>query len=258
MLRLILLLVLIVGSGSICDAKEASAMSTKQRKKMAPWVLPENHPMKARLDAIFSASRVILDKETFRAAGFHTFTVQPRSYVRVATHENLPGYVVKVYFDNEKRLKRNVEGWRWFVKRCEGAKRLSRIIKTKKIKHFVVAKKWIYVLPASSKSPVGEEYSPKSEILIAEDMNIVSHRRSREAWKTVMTEKHLDELYWLVTYGKGGTFRPDNICYTREGKFAFIDTEYTDRESSLKMLSRYLSPEMGKYWKKLVDRGGPR
>ncbi len=239
------------------DFSDNPLIGSKKYKAMKPWVLPSNHPMRARLDSIFLASRAIKDSDAFQNAGFITFKVQPRSFIRVARHPELPGYLVKVYLDDELRLKRNKEGWTWFVKRCQGAKRIAKIIETKKIKNFVVSKKWIYPLPIKPKPPTGPEYAPKTEILIAEDMNIVSLRRSKEAWLTAMTPKHLDELYIIISYGRGRSYRPDNIPYTRDGKFAFIDTEYPDEKANFATPKAYLSPEMAVYWQKLIDKGGP-
>lgn len=237
--------------------KNHPVIGSKEARTIKPWLLPKNHPMKTPLDTIFTASRALKDKHTFAAAGFDTFKVQPRSFIRVARHPALPGYLVKIYLDDEQRLKRNRQGWHWFAKRCEGAKRIAKIIKNKKIKHFKVAGKWIYPLPAKPKAPSGSEYSPKGEILLVEDMHIVSNSKSREAWKTVMRKAHLNELYTIIAYGKGSSYRPDNIPYSIDGKFAFIDTEYPDTEPNFATPIEYFSAEMRTYWRQLIKQGGP-
>lgn len=239
------------------EIKKNPLITSKHYKAIKPWILPENHPMKARLDAIFQRSRAIQDAESFAAAGFQTFKVQPRSFIRVARHPDLPGYVLKVYLDTELRKKKGKPGWSWFAKRCVGAKKIQDIIKKKQIKHFKVTHKWIYPIPLFSQTLSGPNYDPKAEILIAEDMNIVSNEKSIEAWKTVMTPAHLDELYLIIAFAGGHSYRPDNIPYSLDGKFAFIDTEYPDLKPDFKTSMMYFSPEMVQYWQKLIDQGGP-
>jgi hypothetical protein len=239
------------------DVKKNPFIDEKHYKTIKPWILPEKHPMKARLDAIFKSSRAIQDKVTFQNAGFDTFAVQPRSFIRVARHPDLPGYVVKVYLDTELRLKKSTPGWKWFARRCEGAKRIRDILKRKKIKFFKAPEKWIYPLPINPAPLTGPEYSPKAEILLAQDMGIVSYAESLVAWKTVMTKAHLDELYIIIAYGNGHSYRPDNIPYARDGKFAFVDTEYPDLPPNFTTPLKFLSDELIPYWKQLIEKGGP-
>lgn len=239
------------------EHKKNSLMSSKHYRKIKPWLIPNDHPMKKPLDTIFKASRAIQDEEAFLNAGFDTFAVQIRSYIRVARHSELPGYVVKVYLDNVLKLKKKIEGWVWLANRCEGSKRLDAIFKRKQIKLFKVAKKWIYVLPTHPKPLTGSLYNPKAEILIAEDMNIVSNSASIEAWRTAMTKAHLDELFVIIAFANGDSYRPDNITYSTDGKFAFIDTEYLDRIPNFITPQQYFSPEMAAYWQQLLQQGGP-
>src|SRR5436853_7607991 len=67
-------------------------LSAKARRKMAPFLLPVEHPMRAVLDSIFLEARVTVDRETFHQAGFNTIAKGPRSYIRVARHPQMPGY----------------------------------------------------------------------------------------------------------------------------------------------------------------------
>ncbi len=106
--------------------KNNPLIDSKHYRTIKPWIIPKTHPMHSKLNAIFSASRATQDKTTFEEAGFVTFAVQPRSFIRVARHSELPGYVVKVYLDTERKLKHGTPGWKWFSRRCEGAKRICR------------------------------------------------------------------------------------------------------------------------------------
>lgn len=239
------------------NIKDNPLIDSKHYSTIKPWILPKDHSMKAPLDSIFKASRAIKDKQAFADAGFLTFAVQPRSFIRVARHPLLPGYVVKVYLDTELRKKQKTPGWKWFARRCEGSKLIRDIIKRKKIKLFKAASKWIYPLPVSPKPPTGAEYDPKAEILIAQDMNIVSYSESLKAWKNVMTKAHLDELYVIIAYGNGHSYRPDNIPYSLDGKFAFVDTEYPNLPPNFNSPLRFLNSEMVEYWRQLINQGGP-
>ena len=77
------------------------------------------------------------------------------------------------------------------------------------------------------------------------------------AWKTFVTPKILDELYIIISRANGSSYRPDNIPYTQTGHFAFIDTEYPNKDPDFNSIRPYLSEEMWYYWDKLVKQGGP-
>ena len=77
--------------------------------------------------------------------------------------------------------------------------------------------------------------------------------------KEKITKQHLQEFLLFTkiggTSGSGGLLI--NTPYTKEGQFAFIDTEYPDRifpPSTLKKMGRYFSKEMSNYWKHLVEK----
>lgn len=232
------------------------SITHKIEKKIRPYLLPKNHPMKERLDALFHSSRATQDENTFANAGFSVFSVRPRSYVVVARHPDLPKYVVKVNLDNNIQLKRNKESWEWFKMRCEGAERICKVIKQKKIKHFVVARKWLYPLPEDPAPPNDPNYTRHLVILLARDMNLVSRKENLFAWKNSITSDHLDELFEIVSHARGSSYRPDNIHLTVDGTFAFIDTEYPHSKPDYISIRPYLNDEMCAYWDKLVKHGG--
>lgn len=235
---------------------EFSSLSKRESKSIRSYLLPLDHPMKPVLDTIFLKSRAIQDQNTFALAGFVTHYIQGRSYIRVASHPELPGYLVKVYLDNVLSTRKGKSDLYWFKKRCEGAKAISRVIKKAKIKNFNVAKKWIYLLPEYPAPPKSPEYLRKNVLLLVKDMELVSSEDSYHAWRTFITPNHLDELYLIIKFGGGSSYRPDNIPYTRSGKFAFIDTEYPNQVPDFKSIRPFLSPKMQKYWDKLVQNGG--
>ncbi|MBA3722622.1 MAG: hypothetical protein H0W88_09505 [Parachlamydiaceae bacterium] len=225
--------------------------------KMSPYIISEDHPMKSRLDAIFTKNRVTQNEKAFSKAGFIP-KGKPglRSYVQVASHPKLPGYLVKVYFDNELREKQHKPSWKWLIQRCLGAEKIDEIINKKKLKHFCVAKKCIYPLPKEPTPPLTGKYTRHLAILLVTDMKLMSERINLQAWKEKITTKHLDELYTIISYAKGSSYRPDNINYTENEKFAFIDTEYPTKGPDFDRIRKFLSHDMLKYWDKLVKNGG--
>jgi len=87
------------------------------------------------------------------------------------------------------------------------------------------------------------------------DMEPESFEVTERQWKTAITRKHLDELYTILKCGHGGhgtIFLTNNVPFTRQGKFAFTDTEDPRAELILKHIKIYLSPEMAAYWGKLI------
>lgn len=239
------------------DFENNPHLSAKVKNEMRPYLIPPSHPMKDVLDVIFHSSRVTTNKDTFYQAGFRTISSRPRSYIRVARHSSLPGYLIKAYMDTELRKKENKASWKWLVKRCEGAHKVRSIIKKRHIQHFTVANKWIYPLPATPSPPRDAGHTRHLAILLVTNMHLVSSEMNEYAWAHHITEKHLDELYLIISYARGSSYRADNIAYTRSGTFAFIDTEYPGRGPDYHSIRKYLDPDMRQYWDKIIQNGGP-
>lgn len=233
--------------------KDNPSLDVRMQSKIAPYLLPLDHPMKAKLDLIFSQSRVLENERTFVNAGFEVIA-GPRvySFVIVARHPEIPGYVFKLYLDSETRMRNDVPHWKWLVRRCEGAQSIRKVIKRKNILHFSVPDKWLYVLPAY---PFSSVQNPEVIILMETDMELETKEVSRQMWKTGVTRKHLDELYSIFKHGYGGpgiVKLPANVPYTKNGTFAFTDTEDPPANLKLKYIKKYLSKEMQRYWDTLL------
>lgn len=234
-----------------------SHLDSHAKRRIKPYLLPKEHPLKTTLDSLFSHPSVTKDDSSFAQAGFKTRCIRHTSYVRIAEHPSLPGFLMKLYLDSEKREKENIPGWIWLARRCEGAENLRSLIKRKKIKHFVVPDKWLYLLPWDSR--LSKEKNPyQPVILIVTKMNLVSWSENVKAWKTKVTKAHLRELYCIFRHGYSSCFVTENIPYTKEGKFACIDTEHPKRNLRARYshVLQYLSPEMKKYWKMLIQTDG--
>lgn len=214
---------------------------------MAPHLLPLDHPMKSVLDSIFSQSRVIENQQTLTDAGFSLIAVMQVSFIIVAKHPLMPGYVFKLYLDSEKRYKKKVPHWLALTRRCTGAKKIKKRIQKQKIQYFTVPDKWLYILPLY---PSSKEEKTEPVIIIETDMDLAEN--SEFAWKNYVKPKHLDELYLVYQYGYGSTFLPGNVPYTKQGKFAFVDTEQPRRRPKMSKAKHYLSKNMQRYWEELI------
>lgn len=234
----------------------SSVKKTKESKALSRFRLPQNHPITPILDFIFSQSRAIQDETALANAGFITVSSRHHSYIKVVKHPLMPGYLFKIYLDNELRQRRKLPYWRWYSYRCEGALKLRKIIKKKKLKHFAAPNKWIYFLPKEPSPPALPGYLRKNCILVVEDMNLASKEKNYEAWYTLITPEYLDELYTIISHAGGGNYTVFNIPYTNNGKFAFVDTEYSKSKPDFQSIRPNLSPEMLKYWDKKIKKGG--
>lgn len=234
---------------SIPNFDDNPLLTSSIKKKIKPFLIPSNHPAKSALDTIFYSSRAIENENTLQDAGFITLFNQPYSFIRVAKHPTVPGYLFKIYLDSELRQKENKQGWEWLVHRCEGAENVRNLIKTKKMKRFSVPDKWIYPLPICKLvlQPI---------ILLVTDMKLTSHEESIDAWKNKITREHLKELYCILSHGFASSHLIWNIPYSKSGKFACIDTEHPKRLPEYREVKQYLSTDMCAFWDKLVKTGG--
>lgn len=241
----------IMTSSEIIEAQEAEADCFEEHnfRRISLYLLPENHPLKPSLDQIFYSNQATRNDEEFEKAGFITLFHQPRSYIRVASHKNLPGYLVKANLDTDIKQKGGHPSWEWFVRRCIIARKIQEIITLNEIKHFVVPQKYLYLLP---EYPVMDDpkLCRKYFVLIVEKMKLVSDEENRTKWLQDITEEHLDELYTILCHLPNMTIRASNIMFTNDHKLAFIDTEYVRKAPNFDRLNQYLSPEMQAYWKR--------
>ena len=227
------------------------AINHRMRRVMAKYLLPLNHPMKPILDSIFSKSRAIENKDTLKKAGFRIIFEQKRSFIIVAKHPKVPGYLFKIYTDSASIYKDGMVGWELFKTRCAVAKKIRNIIKRHKLRHFTVADKWLYPLPIEPKSRCANS---EPVILMVKDMHIYPTKKSKRMWQTKATRKQLRQLYVVFKKGYGSAFLSNNVPYTKNGKCAFIDTEYKKRNITLWLVNRFLSKKMSHYWDRLVDK----
>lgn len=223
--------------------KENPHVSSQERRAVKIGLMPLEHPIRPILNSIFSPSRAMASVAALRKAGFKILKIQPRSYILVVRHPRMPGYLIKLYLDSESREKKGHPGWYWFMKRILGRNSLARCIEKNEIKRIKVPGKWIYPLPHSTRNHF---------VLVVEDMNLLSSRENILAWKNNVTKELLDELYTIIRKCGGSSLRPSNIPFCKNGKIAFIDTEYPGAKPDYVSIRPYLSPAMRSYWDTLT------
>jgi hypothetical protein len=220
---------------------------------MSSYLLPYNHLARMHLHKLFRRSDAIDNEAAFLEAGFKIRSTNPRSLMRVATHPSLRGYVFKVFFVEEQGCEREKPcGWKNFSLRCSQANRIRRVIHEQAFRHFRVPHKWLFHTPRHhSCSP-----NDRPAILVAEFQDLVPRDDNERAWRHSVTKRHLYELYAVLEGAGGVSSRPDNIALTRQGWFAFVDTEYSSDLHDYESIVPYLSRQMHQYWSSLIRRAG--
>lgn len=222
-------------------------------ERLEPYFLPVNHPIKERLDRLFQKNRVTQSEETFENGGFKVKKRKPNQIV-IGKNPYFKEYIFKVYLDTQPVL----HEWDNWLKRIEGARSIQACIEKHGFRHFCVPKKWIYPLPEHP-SPSADLQYRKNFILIVENMNILDSKDNLKSFEKKMTPKLLKELYTILTEeGLIDSVYPDNIPFRKNGQIAFIDTEHHHLTPiPYKRLTRFLSTDMQKYWKSLIETKDP-
>ncbi len=222
--------------------------------KVAPYLIPDSHPVKLQLDAIFSSSRAILNMKTLRAAGFHASN--PRRFTRlvVATHPAVPGYVFKIYLDAQEYHKNKTEYENWIM-RIQGIQAVQKQIEEHGLQNFFrLPTKWIYALPSMPSPP--KEFLRKNFILVETDMNIYSNEENLRLWASDQVSQPLLDALFLILKNVGlhDCTKPDNIPFTKDGKVTFIDTQTFNKKPLFKRFKAFLSPANQEYWLQLIEK----
>lgn len=246
--RTIIVLVLVINSAEA--GKKHHSVSSEF---LAPYVIPQDHPIRTNLDELFTSSRVTFNLDTLKNAGFLKAVPRKSTKLIVTKNERFPGYVFKLFLDIQRHF--NIPEHSIWVDRINTANRLQVEISARGLESkFKVPKKWIYILPGRPKVEAG--YSAKHYILIAEDMDIVSDEENEALWKSdFVTHDLLDNLYILVRdLGLRSCTKPENLPFSRDGTIAFIDTQFMNRSVDFQELTSFLSKENQLYWKSIIPK----
>lgn len=217
---------------------------------LSPYLLPSNHPIKAKLDEIFFKMRATATPLTMKAAGFQTLDSWKWDKAYVARHSQIKGYLIKAFLDNHLFM----DDKKSLVNRIIGAEHIRQAIEVYGLQSFFkVPRKWLYQLPDYPDTLPG--LYKKNFILIVEDMNIVSDEKNAEMFEQWTEDKQLLFLFYLInTLGLSDSVYISNIPFSKDGKIAFVDTErYHLWPVNFKKLSQKLNREMKNYLEMLLN-----
>ena len=206
------------------------------------YALPQTHPFKSTVNFLFADPNVLQDEISLSAAGFITHDIRKRNSMRVVSHPSVPGYLFKLFLRSETSRQRLAWQRDIFIDRCKSARILQKVIRINRMKHFVVPSKWLIEV----KTRGFHTY-----VLMVTKINVLNTKRSERAWKTRASSELLQELHTLLQKVQISPRLASNLPYTKEGKFAFIDTER--RTYDFDILLVYLSRKMQKYWSQLIS-----
>jgi hypothetical protein len=230
-------------------------LSLREWNKVKKYLMPDHHPIKKKLDLMFSSARLLCNRESAEAAGFEAFPPQHNTQIIVAKHPELRGYIIKAYFDEQQYFKGKTECEHW-IRRVKGARLIQNYIRTYRYDNlFKVPKKWIYLLPDEPSPP--PHHLRKMFILVEEDMEIFDDITNKLRWGSEwVTKRRLYVLYKITTdLGLLDSAQPSNCPFSIDGKAAFVDTEMYHRHFvKYEKMTPYLSPAMKLYWKKITAK----
>ncbi len=218
--------------------------------EVQPYLLPDDHPAKRKLDKLFHSFRVTENTSSIIKAGFKNYIPGQFSKAIVSKNKKIKDYYFKFYSD-EQIIENESKQW---VDRAFEAKSLQRAIRDHGYdKYFVVPNKWIYPIPDS---PISKSPQPKSFILVASSLGIEKGSKNRQKWKTKVTPSMLDALYIIVEQeGLNDSLIASNLPFTKNNKLAFIDLEHHhNRPIPYFKLLHYLNSEMKAHWNGLTLR----
>ncbi len=213
--------------------------------EVSPFMLPDDHPIKKKLDTIFSEPDVIKDTLSFYRAGFHMRRPANARKIIVATHRDLNGYIFKLFLDSQEI---NTE-WQHFLKRIYGSKLIRKTIEEKAYTaSFKVPYKWLYLIPNKTE---GRKF-----ILIAEDMNLLPHLNNKATWKNQMTYEQVYMLWDIFeTCGLYDSVYIHNVPFCKDLKMAFVDTEdFYHWPVPYNRLNKHFSKAKRQFWKKITNQ----
>lgn len=222
-------------------------------QKVQPYLILEKHPIKTKLDQLFRAKRITMSSSTLASAGF--VHVRPRKYSRcvVTTHPLLKGYIIKLFLDTQA----SQCDWQKFISRAQGAQSVQEAINRLGYgSMFKVPKKWIYPLPADP-APHPALHR-KNFILVEEDMKIVSDKENRLRWMNdhYMTKERLTAYYTLIKeQGLTDCIHCNNVPFCKDGKMAFVDTEFHHEPYvDARNVAKYLTPNGKQIWAEIIAK----
>ncbi len=222
-------------------------ITAKAWEAVSPYLLPQGHPLKTRLDKICKKRRILRDVLSLENAGFVIIHRQVNRGLIVAKHPSMPGHLIKLYLDTSSRRE-----WSLWALRARGAKVIQDLLDKYNYNSFMkVPKKWIYVVPQKDRPKASLTIFPKDFILVVRDMQICSSEVTAEKFNE-MTVPHLTALHTVISEGGLSDSHIGNVPFSIDNRIAFIDTEYVNVwPVHFDWLTKYFSPENQVYWNDL-------
>lgn len=220
-----------------------------------PYLLPEDHPIKASLDAIFPTSAPLLSTRALKKRGFWDVTVR-RSGIIVAAHPHLEGYRLKIYLHDF-----HAPEWGLFLTRIRGAEVIRETIRRHHLQPYLkVPHKWLYPVHPDADIPA-DSLVLKHFVLVVEDAEPLDRDDNFVCYRDVVDKRQLKALYTVLSeLLLIDSIYVDNIPVCSDGRIAFVDTEHylvTHLPMRYDRMDHIFSPKMQRYWKKLTGRATP-
>lgn len=245
-----------LGNYATRDLSAKAVSFDKIKAEVSPYLLPEGHPIKVHLDAIFSKSGVLASIESMEEAGFNIIIYRQGRGLIVASHPLLDNFLIKTYLDTVK----HVEWTRW-VRRAKGRERMQKFLDDhpQYAPYLKAPKKWIYKIPECGMGSATEESVPREYILLVENMDLVDKTTNEMMYKTVITYEALDGLYLIIDKTGFSDGHIGNLPFSADQRIAFIDTEYTNTwPVHFDWLTKWFAPRKKRYWNRLIENKGPK
>lgn len=217
---------------------------------ICPYFVPEDSEEKAILDSIFMQRNLLHSRSHLILGGF-TILTKAKHKIAVMRHPALPGYVLKVYLEGS-----DTDEATWWLKRIYGADGIrEKIVEYGYEGILKVPHKMVYPLPHYPESDRGDY--PKHFILLAEEMDILTHKENKDAYAKLMDKERLFAFYTIVSEMKlQESIYIFNAPFCKDGRIAFIDTELCLDDTDTvpyKELTNFLSSKMQRYWNLLIS-----
>lgn len=217
---------------------------------LKPVFLPENHPLKPKLDRLFS-KRVTRDESSMRKAGF--IDPKPKKYSEtvVTQHKDIKGYFFKLFLDNQEEVH---DSWEALSNRVMGSLYIQDALDRYDVNHlFCVPKKWMYPLSAEPSPP--PSMVRKNFVVVETAIDIFTGKENNQMWKSPLINPV--SLSWLFRImqelGLNDSPYAFNLPVTKDSKIAFIDTEHHHKwPVPYRNLWQFLSPSMQTFWLDLI------
>lgn len=185
----------------------------------------------ALIPKLFKDPRMFDSVKAWRNKGFEILRDSNINLV-VAEHESMRNCLFKKYLNNRDLADQAFR----FKRRVEGAELLRSHINSHGLRHIIVPRKWLHELPANFSRGGQPSY-----ILAVERLRILDKEDSIDEYRNI-ERTILHELCPILAAFKDLDFTARNAPFTRDGKIAFIDTEYVklNNDSRKDQRKRYM------------------